>query len=41
MSILFFVTLIWLLLRIICGTKRLNPFFLLHDANEALNKYVT
>ena len=28
------------LLRIICGTKRLNPFFRLHDASEVLNKYV-
>ena len=30
----------WLLLRIICGAKRLNPFFRLHEASEVLNKYV-
>jgi len=24
----------WLLLRIMCGTKRLNPFFRLHEASE-------
>jgi len=23
-----------------CGTKRLNPFFMLHEASEILNKYV-
>jgi len=23
-----------------CGTKRLNPFFRLHEAGEVLNKYV-
>jgi len=23
-----------------CGTKRLNPFFRLHEASEVLNKYV-
>jgi len=27
-------------LRIMCGRKRLNPFFRLHQANEVLNKYV-
>jgi len=26
--------------RIMCGTKRLNPFFRLHEASVALNKYV-
>jgi len=25
--------------RIVCGTKRLNPFFRLHEASEVLNKY--
>jgi len=30
----------WLLLRIICGTKRLNLFLKLHEASEVLNKYV-
>ena len=30
----------WLLLRIMCGTKRLNPFFRLHEASEVLDKYV-
>jgi len=30
----------WLLLHIICRTKRLNPFFRLHEASEVLNKYV-
>jgi len=29
-----------LLLRIMCGTKRLNPFFRLHEASVVLNKYV-
>jgi len=24
-----------------CGRKRLNPFFRLHQASEVLNKYVT
>jgi len=28
----------WLLLRIMRGTKRLNPFLRLHEASEALNK---
>jgi len=23
-----------------CGTKRLNPFFRLHEASEVLDKYV-
>jgi len=23
-----------------CGTKRLNPFFRLHEVSEVLNKYV-
>jgi len=23
----------WLLLRVTCGTKRLNPFFRLHEAS--------
>jgi len=23
-----------------CGTKRLNPFFRLHEASEVLNEYV-
>jgi len=23
-----------------CGTKRLNPFFILHEASEVLNTYV-
>jgi len=23
-----------------CGTKRLNPFFRLHEASEVLNKYI-
>jgi len=26
---------------IMCGTKRLNPFFRLHEASEVLNNYVT
>ena len=30
----------WLLLRIICGTKRLNPFFRLHEGSEVLNKCI-
>ena len=30
----------WLLLRIMCGTKRLNLFFQLHEASETLNTYV-
>jgi len=30
----------WLLLRIICGTKRRNPFFRLLETSEVLNKYV-
>ena len=30
----------WLLFRITCGTKRLNPLFGLHEASEVLNKYV-
>jgi len=30
----------WLQLRIMCGTKRLNPFFRLHEASYVLNKYV-
>jgi len=32
----------WLLLRIMCGTKCLNPFLRLHEASEVLklNKYV-
>jgi len=29
-----------LLLRIMCGTKRLNPFFRLHAASEVLSEYV-
>ena len=29
-----------MLLRITCGTKRLNPIFRLHEASEVLNKYV-
>jgi len=29
-----------LLLHIMCGTKRLNPCFRLHEASEVLNKYV-
>jgi len=29
----------WLLLRVTCGTKRLNPFFRFHEASEVLNKY--
>jgi len=28
----------WLLLRMMRGTKRLNPFFRLHEASEVLNK---
>jgi len=40
MSILFSGVENWLLLRIICGTKRLNPFFRLHEASEVFNKYV-
>jgi len=31
----------WLLLRIMCGAKRLNPFFRLHKASEVLNKNVS
>ena len=27
-------------IRVMCGTKRLNPFFTLHEASEVLNKYV-
>jgi len=30
----------WLLLRIMCGTKRLNPFFRLHKASGVLKKYL-
>ena len=30
----------WLLLRTMCGTKRLNPFFRLYEASEVLNKFV-
>ena len=30
----------WLLLRIKCARKRLNPFFRLHEASEVLNKYI-
>jgi len=30
----------WLLLRIMCGTKRLNSFFRLCNASEVLHKYV-
>jgi len=31
----------WLLLRTMCGTKRLNPFIrLLSEASEVLSKYV-
>jgi len=30
----------WLLLLIMCGTKRLNPFFRLCKASEVLHKYV-
>ena len=30
----------WLLLRIMRGTKCLNPFFRLHKVSEVLNKYV-
>ena len=30
----------WLLLHIMRGTERLNPFFRLHEASEVLNKYV-
>jgi len=37
---LFFGVENWLLLRIMCGKKRLNPFFRLHEASEILNKYV-
>jgi len=29
-----------LMARIMCGTKRLNPFVRLHEASEVLNKYV-
>jgi len=28
------------MLHIKCGSKCLNPFFRLHEANEVLNKYV-
>jgi len=30
----------WLLLHIMCGTKRLNPFCRLYEASEVLSKYV-
>jgi len=30
----------WLLLHIMCGTKRLNQFFRLHEASQVLNKHV-
>ena len=30
----------WLLLHIMCGTKRLDPFVRLHEASEVLAKYV-
>jgi len=30
----------WLLLHIMCGTKRLNPFFRLHETSEVLHKYI-
>jgi len=30
----------WLLLRMMCGTKRLNLFFSLHEASKVLNEYV-
>jgi len=40
MSILFYGVENWLLFRIICGPKRLNPIFRLHEAREVLNKHV-
>ena len=40
MSILFLWRWELLLLRITCGTKRLNPLCRLHEAIEVLNKYV-
>ena len=36
----FYVVEDWLMARIMCGTKRLNPFVRLHEASEVLNKYV-
>jgi len=30
----------WLVSRIMCETKRLNPFFRLHEASELLNEYI-
>ena len=30
----------WLLLRMMCGAKRLNPFFRLYEASDVLNKCV-
>jgi len=40
MSILFFWRWNWLLLRLMCGTKRLNPIFRLHEASEVLSEYI-
>jgi len=39
MSILFTGVENWLLSHVMCGTKRLNPFFRLHEASVVLNKY--
>jgi len=38
MSILFHGVENWLLLRVMCGTKRLSPFSIVHEAKEVLNK---
>ena len=40
MSILFLWRRNRSLLRVTFGTKRLNPFFRLHEANVVLNKYI-
>jgi len=37
---LFVALRIGLFLRVMCGKKRLDPFFRLHKASEVLNKYV-
>jgi len=37
MSTLFYGIKNWLLLDIMCGTKRLNLFFRLHEASEVLS----
>ena len=37
---LFLALELFIAIRVMCGTKRLNPFFRLHGASALLNKYV-